>query len=76
MLHSPAAIDLGLPTIIDPQHTKLDDALGLDDATQQAIGRVAGLEATNGQMLVITSDTACKNSGWPGSLAFTDSRKS
>ena len=47
-LHTVAAVDLDLASVIDPGHTEHDDALGLDQALDQAGLLVLGVGSHNG----------------------------
>ena len=47
-LHTVAAVDLDLASVIDPGHTEHDDALGLDKALDQAGLLVLGVGSHNG----------------------------
>ena len=66
MLDAVAAVDLHLAMVVDPRHAEHDDALGFDQAVQQAMLGIFRMLAMNGHRLSITSVTACRNSGWPG----------
>jgi hypothetical protein len=65
VLDAVAAIDLHLTMVVDPRDAEHDDALGFDQAVEQAVlGVFAGMYAKGdeGHRLSMTSVTACRNS--------------
>ncbi len=64
MLDAVAAIDLHLALVVHPGNAEHDDALGLDQALQQALlGGTWGCFSMKGHRLSMTSVTAWRNSG-------------